>query len=59
MKKIDEIVAKVGGWPEVLRDLHVYGGGVLVASGLSLASPPAGPIALGVLFIFLGLRRVR
>lgn len=36
-------------------DLHVYGGGALVAYGLWLAWPPAGPVAGGALLVYLGL----
>lgn len=40
-----------------VRDLHVYGGGVLVALGAWMAWPPAAPAVLGLLLLYLGLRR--
>ena len=41
-----------------LRDLHVYGGGLLVALGISwLTRPGAGLMAFGALLLYLGLRR--
>lgn len=39
------------------RDVHVYGGGVLVALGAWMAWPPAAPTLLGLLLVYLGLRR--
>lgn len=39
-----------------LRDIHVYGGGLMVAAGAWMAYPPAGPVALGALLLYLGLR---
>ena len=40
-----------------LQDLHVYGGGLLVAIGAGLAYPPAGPFAFGLVLLYLGIRR--
>ena len=39
------------------RDLHVYGGGALVAVGAWLAYRPAGWILGGILLLYLGLWR--
>ena len=47
----------VRGVAPSFRDLHVYGGGALVAVGVALAWPPGGWIAFGVLLVYLGLRR--
>lgn len=44
----------VGMMPD-LWDLHVYGGGLLVAGGFYLAWPPGGLIAAGALLLYLGL----
>jgi hypothetical protein len=38
------------------RDLHVYGGGALVAGGAWMAYPPAAPAVYGALLLYLGLR---
>lgn len=40
-----------------LRDVHVYGGGALVAIGAWLWFPPAAPIVFGALLLYLGLRK--
>jgi hypothetical protein len=40
------------------RDLHVYGGGALLAGGAWMAWPPGGLIAMGALLLYLGLRRM-
>lgn len=39
------------------RDVHVYGGGLLIAAALDRLVPGTGPIAYGVLLLYLGLRR--
>lgn len=36
-------------------DLHVYGGGGLIAYGLWMTWPPAGPVVVGALLLYLGL----
>jgi hypothetical protein len=42
-----------------LRDLHVYGGGVVVAAGLWLSPWPwTALVAFGALVLYLGLRRM-
>jgi hypothetical protein len=38
-----------------LRDVHVYGGGGMVAWGISHWSPPASLIWIGVFMVYLGL----
>jgi hypothetical protein len=38
-----------------LRDLHVYGGAVVVAGGIQVWSAPAALIWLGLFLVFLGL----
>lgn len=38
------------------RDVHVYGGGLLLASGAGLVYAPAGLIVFGALLLYLGLR---
>jgi hypothetical protein len=43
-------------WPD-FRDAHVYGGGILVAWGAWGVYPPAGRIALGLVLLYLGMRR--
>lgn len=37
------------------RDLHVYGGGLLLAGGAWAIYPPAGPMAFGCLLLVIGL----
>ena len=39
-----------------LRDLHVYGGGILVAVGAGNMWAPLGPAVFGILLVYLGLR---
>jgi hypothetical protein len=41
------------------RDLHVYGGGALVAVGAWIILPGAGLVAFGALLVYLGLRTPR
>ena len=41
--------------PDV-RDLHVYGGGILVAVGAWIILPGAGLVVFGALLVYLGLR---
>jgi len=41
------------------RDLHVYGGGLLVALGAWMTYPPAAPAVFGALLLYLGLRSPR
>jgi hypothetical protein len=52
--------AKVAAILPGLRDLHIYGGGGLVAAGAGMIYPPAGFIAFGALLVALGflVRRV-
>jgi uncharacterized protein (TIGR03382 family) len=40
-----------------MRDLHVYGGGAMVAWGAASVFPPAGWVAFGLVLLYLGLRR--
>lgn len=40
-----------------LRDLHVYGGGALVAWGAWGISPAAGKVVFGAVLLYLGLRK--
>ena len=40
-----------------LIDLHVYGGAACVCVGLAMLATWAGPVALGVILMTLGLRR--
>lgn len=39
-----------------IRDAHVYGGGLLLASGAWMVYAPAGLIVFGALLLYLGLR---
>lgn len=41
------------------RDLHVYGGLVLMAVGAAMAYRPAGYFLAGLVLLWLGLRRAR
>lgn len=43
-----------GAMPDI-RDAHVYGGGLMLAAGAQFLWP--GPIILGALLVYLGLRR--
>lgn len=49
---------RVGALLPDVRDLHVYGGGALVAWGAAEAYPPAGWMVAGTVLMYLGLRRV-
>jgi hypothetical protein len=42
-----------------VRDVHVYGGGILAAVGLGMLHPSAGIVPLGVFLAWLGLRAPR
>lgn len=48
---------RVGALLPDVRDLHVYGGGALVAWGAAQAYPPAGWMVAGTVLMYLGLRR--
>lgn len=39
------------------RDLHVYGGGVLMAVGMGCLWRPAGLIVFGAFLLYMGLRK--
>ena len=67
-RRIDEITAAINGaqsgaarivtrlrplLPDA-RDLHVYGGGLLVALGAGMYSPAAGLMVFGALLLYLG-----
>jgi hypothetical protein len=43
-------------WLPDARDLHVYGGGLLIAIGAWQLHPAAGWIVMGALLVGLGLR---
>lgn len=44
-------------WVPDLIDAHVYGGAVLVAAGCWMWLQPTGPLSLGLILLYLGLRR--
>jgi hypothetical protein len=50
-------VARVAPALPDLRDIHVYGGGLLIAVGAWMWFPPAAPMVLGALLVYLGLRK--
>lgn len=41
--------------PDALRDLHVYGGMLMVAVAASVVYAPAGPVVYGLFLAWLGL----
>lgn len=57
MRRIREYIARLRSALPTFRDLHVYGGGALIAAGAWMAYPPAAPAVLGVLLLYLGLWR--
>jgi hypothetical protein len=47
-----------GGGKELLIDCHIYGGALLVAFGLAMLwRPAAAPLTLGIILLYIGLRR--
>lgn len=44
-------------WPEIMGDLHAYGGAALAAWGFSMLHPGYGWICFGAFMAWLGLRR--
>lgn len=39
------------------RDVHVYGGAVMIAVGAGMWFPPAAPMLFGAVLLYLGLRK--
>jgi len=50
-------LAKLRGFLPDFRDVHAYGGGILLAFGAWQVYPPAAWMLAGLLLLYLGLRR--
>lgn len=55
MRIVRTLIAVVRPALPSLRDLHVYGGGLLLAVGAGMAWRPGAPLVLGAMLVFLGL----
>ena len=57
-QRLARFVDAYGGAKDLLRDAHVYAGGLLVSIGAGFVYAPAAPITFGLLLLFIGLRRI-
>lgn len=59
MKRRIAALVQLWGAEDLVRDAHRYGGGLMASIGLAayLDSPALMPLTLGVLLLYLGIRR--
>lgn len=56
-RRWDVLGTRLRPWLPDVRDLHVYGGALLIAWGISRYAPAMGWVVMGMVLLALGLRR--